>query len=246
MEKGLRDEDVFDEVVARAQIVDLVGAVTLGGLTRAAAQHLSVTVGVSCSELEIALQGEVERGVIPVSGGIGLLHLRSVAVEPVVLLIRCAGGVEVPEEVDRDARLLRGVVVLVSVRGDAGRHLRHLGHLATQIHDPAFAAGWLGARDDAELRETLLRRERSLTLHMGVDDGTEAWVGQPLHSVLMPRNALVAFVARNGDEIVPNGSTELEVGDRVTIIGSVVAIRGLRARFTPSRGVAAARGGPAR
>jgi hypothetical protein len=152
-----------------------------------------------------------------------------------MLLVRCARGLDLTGAAqDReDCSALRGLILLVSVQGESGQHLRHLGHLATHIGDPGFRAAWVGARDEHELRATLLRSERSLTLRIGTDAGTDVWLGQPLRSVSLPGGTLVALVRRAGREIIPNGSTVLEDGDRVTLIGSPQGIRSLQSQFPP-------------
>ena len=62
---------------------------------------------------------------------------------------------------------IRAVFFLVSPEDDAGLHLRLLGYLATRVDDPTFLDRWMSARDPLELRESLLREERWLTLEYG-------------------------------------------------------------------------------
>jgi amino acid transporter/mannitol/fructose-specific phosphotransferase system IIA component (Ntr-type) len=236
MEKGLRHEDPFDEVVARAPVLDLAHSPSIAGLTSQAAELLSAAMGAPASALEGGILHEVEKGVVAVSNGVAILHLRTDLVDhPTMLLVRCARGLDLTGAAqDREeCTALRGVILLVSVQGESGQHLRHLGHLATHIGDPGFRAAWVGARDEHELRATLLRSERSLTLRIGTDAGTEAWLGRPLRSVSLPANTLVALVRRAGSEIVPNGSTVLKDSDRVTLIGSPEGIRSLQSQFPP-------------
>ncbi|HUF76288.1 MAG TPA: amino acid permease [Longimicrobiales bacterium] len=237
MEKGLREEDPFEELVALAPVIDMAGPVTIGGLTTAAAGRLAEALDMSAADLEMRITREFEEGVVPVANGIALLHLRSDLVRmPALLLVRCSRGLDLsasPHAVH--GAVVRGVILLLSVRTEAGRHLRLLGHLAALVDDLGFPQAWATARDEDELRATLAHRERSLTLRVGTHPGTETWVGHPLRAVEIPKNALVALVRRAGAEIVPNGSTVFEAGDRVTIIGAPEAIA-ILAGGAPHRG----------
>ena len=116
---------------------------------------------------------------------------------------------------------------LVSPEGEPGRHLRLLGHLATHVDDPDFLSRWMTARGEAELKETLLREDRWLILRVGEDPETRGWVGRAIRDLELPPATLVALVRRNGDGMIPHGSTVLEEGDHLTVIGDPPAIRSL-------------------
>jgi Trk K+ transport system NAD-binding subunit len=48
--------------------------------------------------------------------------------------------------------------------------------------------------------------------------------GQPLRDLELPGGAMIVLVRRNGDIIYPRGHTVLELGDRLTLIGSLEAV----------------------
>jgi Trk K+ transport system NAD-binding subunit len=57
--------------------------------------------------------------------------------------------------------------------------------------------------------------------------GCPDMAGRPLRELEFPEGATVVLVRRNGDVIFPRGHTVLEVGDQVTLMGSLDAVREL-------------------
>jgi APA family basic amino acid/polyamine antiporter len=231
-EKGLRDEDPFDQVVARAAVLEMAAPAPMDEITRTAARLLAGRSGVRAEVLEAGFREVVDSGFVPVARGAALPHVRAPGLErPVMLLMRCPAGVRPSgrESTGLGEKLaeVRAIFFLVSPEETPGQHLRLLGHLATHVEDPGFLRRWLGAADEAELKETLLREDRWVTLRVGVSAGTTGWPGRPLRSLDLPPGTLVALIRRNGHGIVPQGSTVLEEGDRLTVIGERSAIREL-------------------
>jgi APA family basic amino acid/polyamine antiporter len=224
-EKGLRAEDPFDEVVGRAQVLDLEGRVTLDELMDRAARGLSDRTGVAPEVLVAGLMEEVEAGFVPVAAGAALPHLRVPGLEhPELLIARVRDGL-LPQEGDSEVlpgshEEIRAVFFLVSPEEEPGQHLRLLGHLATHVDDPAFPELWMAAKDPLELRETLVREERSLTVWVRSGHPSGEWVGREIRDIDMGPDTLVALVRRGGSGHVPNGDTVIEADDRLLIIGT--------------------------
>ncbi len=230
-EKGLRDEDPFDEVVARAAVLEVHEPSPWEELTRLAASVLERRSGVSAEVLEAGFGAEARAGFMPVAHGAALPHLRAAGLaRPIMLLMRCHGGVQVAtgpsDSLPAGLADVRAIFFLLSPEDEPGRHLRLLGHLATHVDDPAFLGRWLAARNEAELKETLLREDRWVTLRVG-EAGTTTWPGRPIHALGLPAGTLVALIRRDGHGIVPDGSTVLLPGDRLTVLGDPPAIHAL-------------------
>lgn len=243
-EKGLRMEDPFDQVVARAPVVEFVDVVTLPQLLSRAALHLSGSTGLPAPELERRFHAEVQGGFLPVAHGSAIPHLRVEGMEgPQLLLARCPGGVSLEGpalEPTLGARLAeaRAVFFLLSPQEEPGQHLRMLGHLAAVIDGEGFQERWAAARDEAELKATLLRDDRWIRLQVGEDRVTEGWAGRPVRELGLPEGVLVALVRRNGEGFVPRAGTVLAERDHLTLIGDPEALgrlspNGGRERGTP-------------
>ena len=238
-ERGLREEDPFDEVVARALILDLVGEQTFRGITTEAAGLLAAKCGLDSGEVKEGFVAELEAGVVPVAHGAAIPHLRAHHVEhPEMVIVRVRDGVTVEVAADDPAHLadplaadtegavqVHALFYLLSPEDRPGQHLRLLGHLATHVDDAAFMDQWLEAADEQELKETLLREERSLTLRLAAEGPTADFIGRRLADLELPEEILVAMIRRRGRMLVPHGYTVLEEHDCLTIIGEPDAIR---------------------
>jgi catechol 2,3-dioxygenase-like lactoylglutathione lyase family enzyme len=144
-----------------------------------------------------------------------------------MLIVRSVDGVTVRDA----AESVHAVFFLLSPEDQPGQHLRLLGHLATHVDDLGFVERWLEARDADALRSTLLREERSLSLHLDRGSAAGDLIGRALLDLDLPGDALVALIRRGGHGIIPHGSTVLAEGDRLTVIGSREAIRTLADRY---------------
>ena len=66
---------------------------------------------------------------------------------------------------------------------------------------------------------------------MAQGTATSPLIGRALRDITLPEGCLVAVIRREGDTIVPRGSTEVLDGDWLTVIGSTKGIRELRQQF---------------
>jgi Trk K+ transport system NAD-binding subunit len=91
---------------------------------------------------------------------------------------------------------------------------------------------WLANRNDQELKETLLRDDRFLSLQVASGQKTEVLIGKALNELRMPEGSLIALIRRYGETLVPTGRTVLRDGDRLTIIGSPGSISAVSTRYS--------------
>lgn len=227
-EKGLREEDPFDEVVARAKVVEVGGGIPFGDLIEKASRAMSKMTGVPADQLQVGFEEELAAGFMPVARGAAMPHLRisDVLERPFLLLVRCVEGIIVrsPDEP------VHAIFFLLSPEDQPGQHLRLLGHLATHVDDAGFVERWLEAADHDELRATLMREERSLSLRLEVGGRFEDWIGLAIKDVQLPGDCLIALIRRGAHGIIPHGQTVLREGDRLTVIAQPDAIRELSRR----------------
>ena len=90
---------------------------------------------------------------------------------------------------------------------------------------------WQAATDRNELKKLFLQPDRILSIPLEPSGPAAAWISRPLRDLTLPPDCLVAVVHRGGESIVPSGQTELESGDRLTILGSPEALRDLYERY---------------
>lgn len=237
-EKGLRAEDPFDEIVARAAVLELPAGASFEDVLRDAAGQLARRSGLAADALRAGFEDELRAGFMPVARGAAIPHLRVAGglEHPRMLLVRSRDGVRIeigPEEAEEGSRrteLVHAIFFLLSPEDEPGQHLRLLGHLATHVDDEGFVERWLAAGDADELRSTLLREERSLMVRLADPGPLADWAGSRVRDLQLPRDLLIALVRRDGHGIIPGGDLVLQEGDRLTVIGTPQAVRAFAER----------------
>ncbi|MEX0773407.1 MAG: amino acid permease [Balneolales bacterium] len=247
-EKGLRDEDPFDEVVARAFIIDLKEngdpESVLNEATRLISKRLPKSSGdieeklpTTPEELQKAFLESSRMGASPVSNGVAIPHLRIHGIQhPEMVLIRSRKGMHpkvwddwyANHEVKQKVYV---IFVLVSPDNNPAQHLRFLSQIAGRVEDPTFLDSWMRAENEQELKEVLLRDERFLSIILRKNSKAETLIGLYIRDLNIPEGSLIAMVRRNHKTIVPRGNTVLQEGDRLTIIGEPKGINELNKHY---------------
>ncbi|MFC1530636.1 amino acid permease [Gemmatimonadota bacterium] len=235
-EKGVRAEDAFDEVVARAFTLDLGEGESFEEATHRAATRLAQRLPVSAEQLAEGFLHGTRTGATPVSHGTALPHLRVPGVAaPEMVLARSLGGltVEVGDQFtdERHGTLIHAVFFLVSPEENPGQHLRLLAGIAGRADDDDFMDAWLSANAEADFREAVLRDERFMSLYLADRGSSSTLIGRRLRDIQWPRGTLVALVRREGEILIPSGGTELKAGDRLSIVGESNGIQAVRTRY---------------
>lgn len=234
-EKGLREQDPFEEVIARAVVLDVDEGLDFEELVHEVVAPLAPRLGV---EREVLWRGFLEgtrTGATPVAGGAALPHLRLGDLDrPHLALVRCRTALSIPTGdvfgTERPSEAIHAIFFLISPEDDSGQHLRMLARLASRIDEEDFVELWLAARDEEELRALFLPGERLLQLAVREGGPGAAFQGRSLREVRLPEGSLVVAVQRAGATLVPRADTRIELGDRLTIIGEAQAIATLRTK----------------
>ena len=239
-EKGARAEDSFDEVVARAFVIEDADTDDLRNIATEAAVLLAQRAPASAEQIAEGIIRGLDRGGTPIAHGSVLLHTRLPDVSASELVIvRCRRGVDLKATGEYLARQAgdeptHAVFVLMSGEKDPGRHLRILAQLAARIEDDDFQKEWMASADEQELKESLLRDERFLSIELKSGTGSEALIGIALRDLRMPEGALIALIRRRGETLVPRGRTVLCEWDRLTILGEPAGLAELSKRYVES------------
>ena len=235
-EKGVRDADPFEALIASSDVLDFEGSVRFSELVDRASQALSQQVGVSASRLAQGLLEGTARGLTPMSRGVVLPHLYLDSISrPRMVLARVRGGIEIdtgePDVPPAEDELIQAAFFLASPAANDGRHLRTLAQIAGRVDDESFLTEWLVAEDDLELREVMLRDERMLVMEVLSEGASSALAGMTIEEMALPESTLAAMIRRRGQLVVPHEDTLIETGDRLTILGSPRDIIDLRHRY---------------
>ncbi len=235
-EKGLRDEDPLEEVVARAAVVDLLGPVDLREALTEACDAVQGIMGCPTEELLDRVAQEVRIGLMPRTTGVILPHLRISGIEhPQMVLVRAREGIRVVLEADAarftDEQPVHALIFLVSPQHESTQHLRLLARIAGRIEEDDFLHEWLHDRTDRELKQTLCRDGRFLQVRLTRDRPSSVLIGKDVREVDLPEGAVMALLRRHQDTSVPRPSTRLRSEDELTFVGDPEAIEILRDRL---------------
>lgn len=222
-EKGVREHDPFDTVIARAGFLDFNTHPTFIEIVENASAHFSRTLQVDKDRMVFLFLEGTRIGATPVAQGAALPHVRLPDIKHSHLFIaRVKKGLEIdglPATQEKDGKIY-ALFFLVSPDNNAGQHLRILAQIATQVDDDAFISKWLRAENEQEIKEVLLRDERYISLHLQPGTETARFIGKQIRELSFPQGTLVALIHRNGEIVVPRGKTRLLENDRITVIGS--------------------------
>jgi mannitol/fructose-specific phosphotransferase system IIA component (Ntr-type) len=237
-EKGLREEDPFDEVVARSLVIDLDHPVEFEDVTRRASEWLSGHVPHTADEIEKQLLDRTHIGATPVTHGVGLPHLKIDGIEHgEMVLVRSNHGIHIqftdPLTGHEAEERLTAIFFLFSPEHDPSQHLRVLAQIARRVDDESFLDEWQSASNELELKEALLHNEDFLSLTMRMNTPTSELIGRALRDVAFPDGCLVALLRRGGSMLIPRGDTILQEDDRLTILGAKEGLDALTERFQP-------------
>lgn len=241
-EKGLRDEDPYDDIVERTAFFEVEDGQSMDGLIQEGVGKLAERVDMDAEAIKEGLQRTGRYGGAPMSLGVVLLHLQAPEVEQAeMVLARARRGICValpsddPTQGEETSCDVFAVVFLVSPESKVGQHLRVLAQLADRAEDPAFRRAWQRVEGEAKLKELLLRDARFLEVFVSRDDATRSLIGARIDEIDLPPEAFIASVRRGKDHFEPSGETEMEASDALTIIGSPDAIDRVYERYVEGK-----------
>lgn len=228
-EKGLRDEDPYELVVSRAAVCDIENPeITYQEIVDKACSHLAEKTGISEKTLHDTFDTVDNFGAIPIGNGAALNHARlHIDSDPELVIVRVQNGLTVDTEnydslvngQAKEGEKLYAIFFLISPEKDATQHLRFLAHTAEKIDKDDFLEQWIKAKDEAALRELLLRSERFMNITIRYENQTRDMIGKKIKDVTLPGESLVTILKREGKIKIPHGDTVLKEGDRLSIIG---------------------------
>jgi basic amino acid/polyamine antiporter, APA family len=236
-EKGLRDEDPFDEIVSRSLVFDLEREQTFDEVLPDVAKFMESVIPLTAEEIVEQVMEGTRIGATPVAGGVALPHFRTARLEQAeMVLVRSRPGIRMmtydPFTCEKDKEVVvNAVFILVSPDSNPTQHLRILARIAERIDEESFPLAWDHASTETELRSTLVQAERVVSLVVRRQLPTAELIGKPMNRAGFPKGCLVALLCREGESVVPDGETVLEDGDQLTVIGERRCLAGLKAKY---------------
>ncbi len=232
-EKGLRDTDPFDAVIASADVVDVAEEMSFNEVVDIAAKRLARVLDQGRDQLARQFMDGTLIGATPVSRGAALPHLRLPDItHSELVIVRSKKGVVVNLDPDMSATSthtykIHAFFFLISPEDNPGQHLRILAQIASHVDNPYFMDGWKKAANEQDIKELLLRDDRYIRLKLSRKKKAGRFVGKKIKEIELPEGCLIAIIHRRNDIVVPKGDVELMEGDTLTVIGYPDGIREL-------------------
>jgi amino acid transporter/mannitol/fructose-specific phosphotransferase system IIA component (Ntr-type) len=230
-EKGVAEEATFDRLVARSQVIRLTEPTDYESVVEEASARLARRLDVDPATLKHDFLEGTQHSATSVAHGTALPYVRVDGIErQELVMVHCQSGICIdvdPATPLESQESVYAIFFLVTPTHDQSEHLRTLASIANRTDDDSFLVDWRSAGDEQEMKETLLHHERYLTLQLLSGTNTEDFIGKTVRELSFPAGNLVALIRREGDTLIPNGSTELHEGDRLTIIGDPAGIERL-------------------
>jgi amino acid transporter/mannitol/fructose-specific phosphotransferase system IIA component (Ntr-type) len=237
-EKGLREEDPYEQVVSHAAVIDEPNEkLSYETIIKQASETFADRLDMDQEFLVNSFCKVQDMGTIPLGNNAVINHIRVDSdCQPQMVLVRIPESITVStegfdildEEQTGEVENLCAMIFLVSSREHSSQHLRLIAHLAEMIDTDRFIERWKNAGNESELREILLRDERFIKITISDSNNTAELIGKQIMDIQLPGESLVTILKRNGDIKIPHGNTEIRKGDELSVIGEVQDIDEIR------------------
>lgn len=224
-EKGLREKDPFDAVIASASIIDLDEKIEFDEVVERVSYKFAKLFSQNPETLKKTFLDGTLIGATPVSNHAALPHMRLPNINhSEMIIVRSTMGIKVSIDTSITGfhspnEHIYAFFFLISPEENPGQHLRILAQIASHVDNKNFMKKWLEAGNEQELKELLLRDDRFVRIHLRSGSKAGQFIGLPINQLSLPEGCLIALIHRAGKIIVPQGQIVLCENDHLTIIG---------------------------
>ena len=233
-EKGLRQNDPFDETIIRARITH--------DNTETDFEHLlSYVSGIFSAEMHVKKDDFIDEFlavstidpalIIP---EVSLLFAKNEGIDhPSLHIVISEKGIDKPVSKHGISSVdtIKVFFFLVNPTEEPHQQLRMLSRLIDIIERDNFVNDIIGLKNDREIKEYLLHNERYITIQLLHGTDQAKMIDKQLKELELPQKVLVALVERSGTIFTPNGNTRLLKNDLLTIIGEPEPINQLYEKY---------------
>ncbi|RNC83676.1 MAG: amino acid permease [Balneola sp.] len=233
-EKGLRQEDQYEEMISRSEVLDITNNAKYSAIVDKVSERFAQKLNTPLEELETLFKDFDQEHIIPIAEGVALNHAKLEGdIQPEMVLVRIKKGLETEDmkhlaSDQSGSETLSAILFLISPQNNTGQHLRMLAQIAQKVGIHNFIERWNGAETEVELREILLRDERFIRITLKPEDETNLFIGQMIKDIRLPGQSLITIIHRQGNIEIPHGITVLQEGDELSIIGDKEDIKALQ------------------
>ncbi len=233
-EKGLRQEDQYEEMISRSEVLDITNSAKYSTIVDKVSERFAQKLSTPLEELETLFKDFDQEHIIPIAEGVALNHAKMEGdIQPEMVLVRIKKGLKTEDmkhlaSDQSGSETLHAILFLISPENNTGQHLRMLAQIAQKVGVNNFIKRWVHAEGEVELREILLRDERFIRITLSPENETNQFIGQMIKDIRLPGQSLITIIHRKGNIEIPHGITVLQEGDELSIIGNKEDIKSLQ------------------
>lgn len=236
-EKGLRQDDPFNQTIVRSQI-HFVGNVMFENLVKDVANSIAMELNVDGSSLneEFLVTTPIDPAlVIP---EVSLLYAKKPdIIHPVLHIVMSEEGIEkkVEKHGISSKEKIKVFFFLVNDENNPKQQLRMLSSIIDIAERDHFIKDIFSLRTARKITEYLLHDKRYISFVLSKNEPSNILINMKLMEIDLPQDVLVVFVDRKNTSFAPKGNTVLLENDVLTIIGEPGSINKLYDLFILSK-----------
>jgi amino acid transporter/mannitol/fructose-specific phosphotransferase system IIA component (Ntr-type) len=236
-EKGLRQDDPFNQTIVRSKI-HVVDRAVFEDLVQDVANAIALELGVDGNSLSEEFLKTTPIDPALVIPEVSLLYAKSPDIDhPALHIVLCEEGVEKPVEKHGvfSKERIKIFFFLVNDENNPKQQLRMLSSIINIAERDHFIKDIFSSKTERETIEYLLHDKQYISFPLAKDKPSHVFINQKLMDVKLPPDVLVVFIDRKNTSFAPKGSTVLLENDVLTIIGETGSINKLYDQFILSK-----------
>jgi amino acid transporter/mannitol/fructose-specific phosphotransferase system IIA component (Ntr-type) len=225
-EKGLRDDDPFNQTIVRAK-VSFIGDLRFTDILRQVSESISKEINTDREiiENEFLKTSPIDPAfVIP---EVSILYAQIPEIKhPALHIVLSDKGISKPTIKDGipTEDFVKVLFFLVNAEEQPRQQLRMLSGILDIAERDHFLKDILQLKNDQKVIEYLLHDKRYISIQLLKNSASAIFINKRLMEVQLPNNVLVILVERENTTFTPNGKTLLLENDTITIIGETNSI----------------------
>ncbi len=232
-EKGLRQDDPFNQTIVRAHI-HYVAQPRFEDLVHDVADSIALELNVDGHSLRDEFLSTTPIDPALVIPEVSLLYAKKRDIlHPVLHIVLSEEGIEKP--VDQNGTSSRETIriffFLVNDENNPRQQLRMLSSIIDIAERDHFIKDIFSSKSKREIIEYLLHDKQYISFSVSRDKPSRMLINKKLMEVKLPPDVLVVFIDRGNTSFAPKGNTVLLENDVLTIIGRTGSINKLYDQF---------------
>ena len=236
-EKGLRQNDPFNQTIVHSQIHFIDNAI-FEDLVQDVANSIALQLNIDANDLNAELLKTTPIDPALVIPEVSLLYAKQAdIIHPVLHIVLCKEGIEKPVNKDGifSKEKIKIFFFLVNDENKPKQQLRMLSSILNIAERDHFIKDIISLKTTREITKYLLHDKQYISFQLTKNEPSNIFINKKLMDVKLPQDILVVLIDRNNSSFAPNGKTVLLENDVLTIVGGQRSINKLYDQFILSK-----------